>query len=222
MKKIFPPITILALLALLVPGCTYESPAQDSWDGGVDCNNNTNPRLGKWRMNSSPRVLSNGSLSESEWLLASNFFWRDPYPTATNEDPPNMIGGWISMEIENAETTSIPYIDEGWLQTGCPEGQSSECAALGFPNGGYTTDCNGSPNCDCSGNRCGSLTVLVSSEDGIIVEGAAFHVVFRIRDRCGAASNEYNTYTRGRYVVGSGLVDVTAETKAILDGLNPN
>jgi hypothetical protein len=134
-----------------------------------------------------------------------------------------MIGGWISMEIENAETTSIPYIDEGWLQTGCPEGQSSECAALGFPNGGYTTDCNGSPNCDCSGNRCGSLTVLVSSEDGIIVEGAAFHVVFRIRDRCGAAStNEYNTYTRGRYVVGSGLVDVTAETKAILDGLNPN
>ena len=226
MQKLSRNLTVLALLVLLVPACTYESPEQESWEeGGVDCGNNSNPALGTWRVNSTRAILDDGSLSETQWLLGSNFSWRDPFPTATNEDPPNMIGGWISTHIEDTELVNHPYIDSDWLESGCRDGQSTQCAALGFANAGYTTDCGTGPsaeNCNCSGNRCGSLTFVVTGEEGLFIEGRAFHMTLRIRDRCGAASKQRDTYTRGRYVIGSGLVDVSAETSAILDTLDPS
>ena len=191
----------LTALAMTTAGCTYEGPVIESWDeGGVDCNSNSNPRLGAWWLNSGPYLLANGTPSDSEWVIASHFAWRDPDPPES-DDAQNMVGGWISMEIENAEG-SLPYIDAEWLENGCPTGQESFCSALGFPSN--NTGCSG-PGC-----RDGWLTLPIRSEDGLFVEGAAFHVVVRVRDRCGAASNERDTYAKGRYVIGSGLVEVTA------------
>ncbi|MBJ93644.1 MAG: hypothetical protein CMP23_04130 [Rickettsiales bacterium] len=180
--------------------CTYEGPIIEGWEeGGVGCEENSNPRIGSWFLSSAPVLLADGTPG-SQYALASHFAWRDPSPPE-NEDPQNMVGGWISMELEDGES-SIPYIDSDWLVAGCPAGQQDTCAALEFPNS--QTGCSGA-NC-----RDGWLTLPLTSPDGLFVEGASFHVVVRVRDRCGAASNERSTYERGRYVIGSGKIEITA------------
>jgi len=137
-------------------------------------------------------------------MVGSHFAWRDPHPPES-EDPQNMVGGYMSMEVENAEG-SLPYISSEWLEAGCIPGGEDACALLGFP--ANTTGCSG-PGC-----RDGWLTLPITSEDGLFVEGASFHVVLRVRDRCGAASNERDTYARGRYVIGSGILNVTEDPDA--------
>jgi len=204
MKTALSYLATLSLFSLLAVGCTYEGPVIESWEGEADCSKNSNPRLGHWWLNSEPFILGNGEASADEWMIASHFAWRDPTPIE-NEDPQNMVGGYISMEFEDGDT-SLPYIDSEWLENGCPTGQETLCSALGFPSN--TTGCSG-PGC-----RDGWLTTPFRSEDGLFVEGAAFHITVRVRDRCGAASNERDTYAKGRYVIGSGPIEITASETA--------
>lgn len=113
------------------------------------------------------------------------------------------------MEFEGGEA-SLPYIDSEWLENGCPTGEETFCSALGFP----------SNNTGCSGTGCrdGWITTPFRSKDGLFVEGAALHITVRVRDRCGAASNERDTYAKGRYVIGSGLIEVTAADSTTDEG----
>jgi len=208
MPKLLPALTLLLSLSFLAGGCTYEQRILEGWDdGGVDCENNSNPKVGEWYLSSTPVLLPDGSPSASEWLVGSHFRWRDP-GIVENEDPQNMVGGWLSLEIEGHKA-DFPYITSEWLLGGCKPGSESSCAALGFPS-------NLNP-CNATGCREGTITLPMRSNDATFVEGARFHFVTRIRDRCGAVSNERDTYHTGRYTIGSGTLEVTAEAEEVVE-----
>jgi len=116
MHKLIPALMLLFLAGSL--GCTYEPRIIEGWEDGVDCTNNSNPKMGQWFLSSAPVINSDGTASETQWIVGSHFAWRDPDPPE-NEDPQNMVGGWISLEIEGFEG-SIPYITAEWLHEGCP------------------------------------------------------------------------------------------------------
>ena len=196
-----------ALLVLLLAGCFDPGPGPAGWDADPDCANNSPPAIGNVELNSleiieerdEPRDDDDDSGEEVRYYTMSiHFDWVDPGVSGA-EDPPNLVGGgYFSAEIFGFDTPDFPFT-RGNLVEACvmpaSEADPNPCAPYG----------HGSAGCTSEGavDTCtqGELTIPLTSDQGGFPNDELVELEFRIRDTCGATSNEKSA----SYQPGTGL-----------------
>ncbi len=185
---------LLIAIALFATGCWTDSGLPLSGDPGAEgCAENSPPFIANVEMDSEP--LDNGE----GWQLALHWDWADPGVGGAS-DPPNMEGGYFNGEAVGFEVRSLFFTEAilvnscmTYVEEGSPiDPEADLCDGVPFGRAGCT------PN---SLDTCtqGEITRLFAFEtplqqyQDIVME-------FRVRDRCGAASNEKFI----EYEIGSG------------------
>lgn len=186
----FLPIAIV----LLTTGCWTDSGLPLVGDAGATgCDGNSPPFIANIEMAS--WFDDNTAL----WQLGLHWDWADPGIGGAS-DPPNMEGGYVSGEAVGFEVRSL-FFTEASLVDSCilysEEGSSvvaegSPCDAAPFSRVGCTA--NSLETC-----TQGEMTYLLNFEDAL-VQYQDIVLEFRVRDRCGASSNEKFI----EYEIGSG------------------
>ncbi len=164
------------------------------WDpGGVDCINNSPPAIGNLALNSDELSDGNG------WFYTIHFAWADPGVSGAS-DPPNLLGGHFSSEVFQREFAEDIELTAERLESGCstpPTGAEGEIdiCSLAHP---------GTAGCGTGGvEGCTNATFTISYVGSPpLEEGEVIDTEFRIRDLCGATSNEMSIV----YTLGSGLL----------------
>jgi hypothetical protein len=183
-----PALLAVPVLAALLAGCPAFDGTPYSYDAdGENCHLNNPPAVGNVELNS---IYFE---EELKWMVSIHFDWVDPGVQGA-EDPPNMVLGQFSIEFFRATTEDITLTREH-LEGACvpgPEGDPSVCAVFGHSMGG----CPDAITCSQ-----GELTVPYQPLDFDWVEDEEIELEFRVRDACGAVSNEKSA----TYTIGSGL-----------------
>ncbi len=185
---------LLIAIALFATGCWTDSGLPLPGDPGAQgCAENSPPFIANVEMNSQFDPDTEG------WQLALHWDWADPGVGGAS-DPPNMEGGYVSGEIVGFEMRSlffteaalvnscISYIEEG----SAIDPENDPCENVPFGRAGCTAN---------SLDTCtqGEMTYLLGAEDPL-QQYQDIVMEFRVRDRCGAASNEKFI----EYEIGSG------------------
>ncbi len=182
------PLFTFVAAGTLLGACAPANPILTGGDpGAAGCSTNTPPAIANVELFS----WFDEALSSYYWSI--HFDWRDPYPSE-NGDPPNLVGGYISLEVLTYDADSR-WFDEATLTTACDSGMLDECTDAGH---GMT----GCPEGAVDTCTQGEMTFPFSSFDGPLIEGQELVFEFRVRDRCGASSLDKG----GSYVIGSGRV----------------
>ena len=197
----------LALLLLL--GCYDPGGGPAGWDADPDCAGNSPPAVGNVEINSIEVVDEDAGDDDAMddddsgepvryYTMSIHFDWVDPGVSGA-EDPPNLIGGgYFSAEIFGYDTPDFPF-DRVNLVEACvvpaSEANPDPCGVYG----------HGSAGCSSAGavDTCtqGEFTLPLIAEDGGFPSDEIIELEFRIRDACGATSNE----KAASYQPGTGL-----------------
>ena len=178
-------------LVLLMTGCpTFEGTPQSYDAGGVNCHANSAPAIGNVEINSLP------SEEAETYLVSLHFDWVDPGVSGA-EDPSNLLGGHISIEFFGGSTEDI-RLDRRILEEACTwesevEDDPSPCLPFGHSLAGCADAKDNCPQ--------GEITGLFVPLDFTWVQDEEIELEFRIRDACGAMSNE----KAATYEIGSGM-----------------
>ena len=187
------PLALLASfgLILLTSGCpTFEGTPYSYDEDGENCHANSPPAVGNVEINSLQ------SEEEETWLISLHFDWVDPGVSGAG-DPPNMLGGHIAIEFFGGSTDDIP-LNRQILEDACTwepevEGDPSPCIPFGHSMSGCA---DAKENCPQ-----GEITGIFVPLDFTWVQDEEIELEFRIRDACGATSNE----KAATYEIGSGM-----------------
>lgn len=185
---------VLALVAAACLAACFDGGGPIAgWDGGSDCQSNNPPAIGNVEMNSleieeEERGGDDDDSADVRWYLMSiHFDWVDPGAEGA-EDPPNLVaGGYFSGEIFGYDLPDFEFTRAN-LVDACAapgvEGNPDPCAAFGHGS----TGCPSEETID----QCtqGEFTLPLEAEGGGFPGDVVLDVEFRIRDACGATSNE--------------------------------
>ena len=191
----------LALLALLAGGCAAPPSAAD-WIDPVECAANTAPTIGNITVNSAfdEELLA--------WRMCFSLDWIDPGRDdagVLGSDAPNMHGGYFNGEFTAAAIESV-WFDAAIAPVGATSGtfETGLCSEEWAPTEELLQRyvdpdaAPGDPPPDTS--ACADADGDGTSELADCFAGAEIHFSVRVRDACGAPSNDLT----GSYTLGVG------------------
>lgn len=192
---------VFVLVALLGTGCAAP-PGSADWIDPAECGANTAPTIGNITVNS---AFDDELLA---WRMCFSLDWIDPgRDDAGNlgSDAPNMLGGYFSGEFTAAAVESVWFgadaapvgTTSGTLETGLCSEEWAPTEELLTRYADPDADPE-DPAPDTSG--CVDADNDGSSDLADCFAGAEIHFAVRVRDACGAPSNDMT----GVYVLGVG------------------
>jgi hypothetical protein len=199
----------LGALAAL-PACFAPPAPVYGYDPGAEgCLENGAPAIGNTEINSwIDETLSEPPSEEDPdglefWLLSIHFDWIDP---ESGGSPPNMLGAYFNAEIFHYNVSSI-VLNEAELESACAAdngGEDVSAADLCDASGHSMSGCSDAATC-----AQGEMTVAIVPAGDAFADSQEIELEFRVRDRCGATSNE----KIASYHIGSGLAVENAESR---------